>query len=223
MKKIHRMLATVLSAAIMLSMAGCGADPDTGESVNDYPVMELVDISNMELLVVEDDAVKYQVPVDTWIAGTNVNEDMVIVLAESYGTQEQVAVNVVVGDHEGSVINDEFAKGVAASINSDLGFSVRDTQLLSFNGRTICRNELAVAYTDEVIDNMLEYGVLTEDELGKIGGREIFLSMPPYESVSVYMVIGDKRITCGGSYFNQEQRDEVMELINIILQTIELK
>lgn len=209
--------------AMMVFLVGCGGDVSVDNVEKEYPVWELVDISGMELLDAEDDTMKYQVPADTWIPGTNVNDDMVVLLAETYGTEEPVAVNAVVGDHGGTTIDETFMDGVSASINSDLGMSVKSSELRSFNGQTICCMELTVEYTDEVIDNMLKYGAITEEELNNVGGREYFLSMPAYETVSVYMLIGNQRVTCGGPYYNQEQKEAVMSLINIILQTIELK
>lgn len=223
MNGTYRITSMLMTFLMAITLAGCGSSTGADQSEKDYPVWELVDISDMELLTAEDDTMKYQVPAENWIPGTNASNEMIVVLADSYGAEMQVAVSTVVGDHGGTVIDSDFAQGVSASISSDLGMSVKSAELRNFNGNSICCMELTVDYTDDVIDNMLEYGVLTEEDLNNVGGREYFLSIPPYDTVSVYMLVGDKRITCGGSYYNQEQKDEVMNLINVIFQTIELK
>ena len=204
---------------IIMSIAGCG-----GESVQQYPVMDPIDISSMELALGEDSEIKYSVPADKWILGTNNLNALIAVLADSYGTDQQAAINVSIGDYSGDPFDQEFADGVKASTDAEaLGTKVKLTEIGSFNGTNICYSEAVTEYTDDVIDNLMEYGILTEEGLEAIGGREFLLSMPATEQITVQHGIDKKLITYGGIYYTAEQKDAVLEAINIMLQTTELK
>ena len=60
MKKMKRILAAGL---VLLALAGCGASDNQAA---EYPAMEPLDISKMELATVENGAAKYQYDADVW-------------------------------------------------------------------------------------------------------------------------------------------------------------
>lgn len=218
-----RKLLVVCSVVLVMILAGCSGETGADKVEKEYPVWELVDISGVELLDAEDDTMKYQVPADTWIPGTNVNGDVVVLLAESYGTEEWAGVNITTDDSNIAALNDDFIDSVSAALRNEMGMSVGAAELRSFDGNTVCYIETVVEYTDDSIDQMLKHGAITEEELENAGGREYFLSLPVLESLTVYQLLDGKTIICGGTYHSQEQKEAVLDVINIILQTIELK
>ena len=60
MKKMKRILAAGL---MLLALAGCGASDNQAA---EYPAMEPLDISKMELATVENGTAKYQYDADVW-------------------------------------------------------------------------------------------------------------------------------------------------------------
>lgn len=90
-----------------------------------------------------------------------------------------------------------------------------------FNGAPAIYTESVMKYTDEYIDLMLETGAITQQFLDENGGREVLLSIPETAQIYFYTVKDGNLYTYIGTYYNEEQKQIVMDTINIMAQTTE--
>ncbi len=217
-KKQFLILCIPCLLLLTLLFAGCMASNDIR-----YPEMPVVDISTMALCDAEDDTVQYRVPADKWMVGTNALNELVAVHTASYQAGQNVALNVTTSDMDGfSRLNEEFVTEVVSLLDSDMGMRAEIAELRQFNGDVVCYMETVTEYTDEVIDNLLTYGVLTEKSLASAGGRDYFKSLKTC-AVMIYRIVDRKMITCAGSYTTEEQKADTLEAINVVMQTIKVK
>lgn len=215
--KRKHLLVTALVLLVM-SLIGCGSNNAAAE----YPVIEPVDISAMELAAIDDGALRYQVPADTWVEGVEVSGNTVALLTETVGAERQVSIRAQVVGYYDEPINEGFMNEAVDMLNQDISMNVTMTEMRSFLDTPIFYSEMSVEFTDEVIDNLLAEEIWTEEELEAVGGREFYLNIPKTNMIMIHAVIDDNMVTYGGSYFNDSQKQIVLDTINIMIQTTEI-
>lgn len=82
MKKMKRILAAGL---MLLALAGCGTSDNQAA---EYPAMEPLDISKMELATVENGTAKYQYDADVWTTEGEVVNSLVLYARDTVGTEK---------------------------------------------------------------------------------------------------------------------------------------
>lgn len=218
----RRILSGVLTLLLLFSVSACGSSSPS-PSAPEYPVMELVDISNMELYTNEDDSIKYQVPADKWIPGTLDNGALVAMYADTYGTNEQINITVSLSGYYGEYpLTEEYMREVYTMVENEMFMPTSHREMRSFNGSPLSYSEMTIQYTDESLDKMIEYGALTQEELDAWGGREVLLNLPAARMIMIYAVVDDHLVLyCG--YFDENTKQEVLDAINVSIQTTEIK
>ena len=63
----------------------------------------------------------------------------------------------------------------------------------------------------------------TEESLEQAGGRETILAIPDSHSIVVYGILDGNLVIYGGTYYEDAQKQEVLDAINIMLQTTEIE
>ncbi len=81
--------------------------------------------------------------------------------------------------------------------------------------------ETVERYTDEIIDELIDLGYVTEEDIDSIGGRELLLSLPDMYQLFMIARIGDDVYTFSGAYYsNDDKRDALVEAVDGFLTTL---
>lgn len=223
MKKMKRILtAGILFCLLMGTLAGCGGSAEE-ETPVEYPAMELVDISGMELATAENDTAKYQYPADTWEPSEEVLNSLMVYEKGTMDTEEPVSVTVQVAGERKKQLSQDFMEEVLKQLEKNASLTVNTCELRSFNGEPMIYMENSFTFNDEVIDQMIENKQWTEESIEKAGGREAILSIPDSNSIIVYSIVDGNLVVYGGAYYTEEQKQPVVDAINVMMQTTEVK
>lgn len=217
MKKMKRILAAGL---MLLALAGCG---NAAETKAEYPAMEPLDISKMELATVENGTAKYQYDADVWTTEGEVVNSLVLYARDTVGTEKPVAINVQIAGERKKALDEDLMNQVLEQLEKNASLTVEKCELRSFDGNPVIYMENSFTFNDAVIDQMIENELWTEESLEQAGGRETILAIPDSHSIVVYGILDGNLVIYGGTYYEDAQKQEVLDAINIMLQTTEIE
>lgn len=81
--------------------------------------------------------------------------------------------------------------------------------------------ETVERYTEEILDEMIELGYITEEDIEAIGGREVLLSFPDMYQIFMIARNGEDVYTFSGAYYSNDiKRDELIEATDGFLSTL---
>ena len=209
MKRMKRILAAGL---MLLALAGCGASDNQAA---EYPAMEPLDISNMELATAENGTAKYQYDANVWTTEGEVVNSLVLYAKDTAATEKPVAINVQVAGERKKALDEDLMNQVLEQLEKKVCNLLRT--------RSGIYMENSFTFNDEVIDKMIENELWTEESLEQAGGRETILAIPDSHSIVVYGILDGNLVIYGGTYYEDAQKQEVLDAINIMLQTTEIE
>lgn len=213
-----RIAAALTAVLMLLAMTGCGSKDKTPE----YPGMELIDLSELDLLAAEDDTIKYQVVRDEWIPGTDGSGAMVMMYADTMETEHPVNLAANFVGYSGEALEEEFANELVAELCSEPWMELQFSEMRTLAGEPILYAEAAFQYTDEIINEMLEDGKLTEESLAAAGGRETLLQAKA-DMIMICTVVDEYGVVYCGSYYEEDQKQIVIDGLNVMIQTTSRK
>ena len=79
--------------------------------------------------------------------------------------------------------------------------------------------ETVTRFNDEMLDRLLEQGVITQDDVDAAGGRDAILSIPPTDQITLYAVTGAYLYIYTGTYYEESQKADVLEALTVMAQT----
>ena len=127
MKKMKRILAAGL---MLLALAGCGASDNQAA---EYPAMEPLDISKMELATVENGTAKYQYDADVWTTEGEVVNSLVLYARDTVGTEKPVAINVQIAGERKKALDEDLMNQVLEQLEKNASLTVEKCELRSFD------------------------------------------------------------------------------------------
>lgn len=89
----------------------------------------------------------------------------------------------------------------------------------SINGKSVIYTETVTRFNDEMLDRLLEQGVITQDDVDTAGGRDAILSIPPTDQITLYAVTGAYLYIYTGTYYEESQKADVLEALTVMAQT----
>lgn len=217
MKRMKRILAAGL---MLLALAGCGT---TNTETAEYPAMDLVDISKMDLATAENGTAKYQYAADVWTTEGEVVNSLALYTKDTVGTEKPVAINVQIAGERKKALDEDLMNQVLEQLEKNASLTVEKCELRSFDGNPVIYMENSFTFNDAVIDKMIENGVWTEESLEQAGGRETILAIPDSHSIVVYGILDGNLVIYGGTYYEDAQKQEVLDAINVMIQTTEIE
>ena len=138
-----------------------------------------------------------------------------------------VAGLALVGSLSGTYFANRRATALIAyrleQLEKNASLTVEKCELRSFDGNPVIYMENSFTFNDEVIDQMIENELWTEESLEQAGGRETILAIPDSHSIVVYGILDGNLVIYGGTYYEDAQKQEVLDAINIMLQTTEIE
>lgn len=91
------------------------------------------------------------------------------------------------------------------------------------NGEPVIYTEMINQITDEALDIAIEQGIYTEAQIEAAGGREALLAIPPTTQVGIYAVKDGYCYVCTGTYYEESQKQVVLDTMAIMIDTVEKK
>lgn len=84
--------------------------------------------------------------------------------------------------------------------------------------------ETVECYSEELVNEFIELGYFTMDDLNEMGGMEFFTSMPDMYQIFMVARDGEEAYTISGAYYSNDiKRDEVIAAIDGFLQSLVVK
>ena len=212
-RKTFAALAAVC-LVLCLILAGCGT-----VSEEDYPPLEKVDLSSMTLETVGNSTFSVQYPAGKWI-GSDGTSPLIIYYTDTLDTGEAVNINVQQsGTYSGKFTEKYMNKLTDGITESFPNIEILNAELRSINGKSVIYTETVTRFNDEMLDRLLEQGVLTQEDIDGAGGRDAILSIPPTDQITLYAVTGAYLYIYTGTYFEESQKADLLQAMTVMAQT----
>ena len=214
MKRKTFAAVTAVCLVLCLILAGCGTVNE-----EDYPPLEKVDLTSMTLETVSNSTFSMQYPADKW-TGTDGTSPLIVYYNDTAESSQAVNINAQQsGTYSGKFTEKYMNKLVESITESFPNIEFVKAELRSINGKSVIYTETVSGFSDEMLDLLLEKGVLTQDAIDAAGGREAILAIPPTDQVTLYAVTGAYLYVYTGSYYEESQRADVLEALTVMAQT----
>jgi len=216
-KKQFVLLALLLVFAMVFS--GCGS---TQAPADELPVIKIPETNPSVLERVNVFCAEFPADTTTWVLDDS-TEPYVLYYADSMTSGQACNFSVNIGQPFDQTIDQEVLEAfVEAYTTANVFISEKFSELRLLNGQPVIYTESSLHYTDETIDYALENGIITQELMDSLGGREFFLSTPPMDQVTVCPVIDGYLCVFTGTYFDQEQKQAILDAIAIAVTDMEV-
>ena len=214
MKRKYFAALAAVCLVLCLILAGCGA-----VSEEDYPPLEKVDLSSMTLETVGNSTFSVQYPANKW-TGSDGTSPLIIYYTDTLDTGEAVNINVQQsGTYSGKFTEKYMNKLTDGITESFPNIEILRAELRSINGKSVIYTETVTRFNDEMLDLLLEQGVLTQDDVDAAGGRDAILSIPPTDQITLYAVTGAYLYIYTGTYYEESQKADLLQAMTVMAQT----
>lgn len=214
MKRKYFAALAAVCLVLCLILAGCGT-----VSEEDYPPLEKVDLSSMTLETVGNSTFSVQYPAGKWI-GSDGTSPLIIYYTDTLDTGEAVNINVQQsGTYSGKFTEKYMNKLTDGITESFPNIEILRAELRSINGKSVICTETVTRFNDEMLDLLLEQGVLTQEDIDGAGGRDAILSLPPTDQITLYAVTGAYLYIYTGTYYEESQKADLLQAMTVMAQT----
>ena len=180
MKRKTFAAVTAVCLALCLILAGCGTVNE-----EDYPPLEKVDLTSMTLETVSNSTFSMQYPADKW-TGTDGTAPLIVYYNDTADSSQAVNVNAQRSSTYSGKFTEKYMNKLMESITESYpNIEIVKAELRSINGKSVIYTETITRFTDEMLDLLLEQGVITQDDIDNAGGREAILSIPPTDQITL--------------------------------------
>lgn len=219
MKKNKIILLLALTLAFALAFSGCGGPQVPAD---DLPVIATPNVDPSTLERVNVFYAEFPADTTTWVLDDS-TEPYVLYYADSLMSDRACNFSVNIGQPFDHSIDQEVLDAFVESYTTANVFITENlSELRLLNGQPVIYTESSLHYTDETIDYALENGIITEELMESLGGREFFLNTPPMDQVTICPVIDGYLCVFTGTYFDQEQKQAILDAIAIATTDMEV-
>lgn len=234
MRKTIKLMAPMLALAVLLAACGSGNDGGNDAGVNNgtetggvqqestgskYSALELPDVTGLTTAEATGNGAKYSYPADKWTLdednGQLFYNDTLEANAKVNGT-----VRFEAADTE--LTEDDLADMKASFLDGDMSFiEAKHAEFVSVGGSKVAYLDLAITDLEAYVDMIIEQAGLSEENLESYGGRDGLLEMiPPTNQLMFYFNVDGDLYSLSGVYFDDVQRNALMELFATVLPTV---
>lgn len=196
---------------------------DSADEEKNYPVIVTADYSDVALETAGNSQFSCSYPTDGWMAVEG--NPVQIYWEETIGSGQAVNITMSLASTSKAPDDYDWIEDMLSQLEDGAleGFAitVESIEPRLLNGEAVVYAELVTQITDEMIDLMIEEGVYTEEAIENAGGREVLLSIPPTTQISITAKQGGYLYTCTGTYYDQEQKQMVLDTMAIVIGTVE--
>lgn len=255
MKSLFRRSAVLVLAAAFVLLTGCGDNSSSrnnsrdrhttneenrgGSNVDDssdeeqgsddnaenYPVIEAVDYSDMELETISNSQMSYSFPAGEW--EKILDNPLQIAWTETITTGQAVNISVILASPSKMPKNwiEDALEDLQEQFPESYGDSItiESIGVRTINGEKVIYSEVVTKINDEMIDLLIDQGVYTEAQIEASGGREVLLAIPPTTQIAIYAEKDGYVYVCTGTYYEEAQKQMVLDTMTIMIGTMEKK
>lgn len=255
MKSLFRRSAVLVLAIAFVLLTGCGGDDSSNrdnsrdrhtnreennggsvgnisdeeqggdDDIENYPVIEAADYSNIKLDTVSNTQMSYSFPAGEWVQ--ILDNPLQIAWMETLDSGQ--AVNISVSLASTSKMPKNWVEDALEELQEEIpamygdSITIESIDVRTLNGEKVIYTEIVTKINDEMIDLLIEQGVYTEAQIDAAGGREVLLSIPPTTQVAIYAEKDGYGFVCTGTYYKEDQKQMVLDTMTIMLGTMEKK
>ncbi|MBR6801163.1 MAG: hypothetical protein IKM61_05395 [Eubacteriaceae bacterium] len=212
MKRKILSLASLLLAVLML--ASCGGEK--------YPALNVTDLSAEELETAENSTIAISFPKDEWTADTSISP-LTVYYDATYGTDNATNINAQAAGKFPNALNESHIKELFAAVEENPALTIDLCEMRTLGEENVIYGECTTRLTDDAIDMLIENGTLTQELIDFAGGREFFLNIPPVSQIMIYAVVDDTLCLYVGSYYNENEKQLVLDVINVMYENTVVK
>lgn len=214
-KEMKKSLSLVLILVMALLMFSCGND------TSDLPVMEEVTVENAESATSGNFTAQYDG--EQWYFddtfGFAVYDKEVYESGNPDGKCANVNVSVSQA-YDGPFTEKDMEDVVKQTTELGIsGYEIGLKELRLFQEEPIIYFESSLVMSDDMLDLMIEQGAITEQDIEDLGGREAVLDGASTTQVSVCAIIDGYITIFTGTYYDDETKQEVLNVILGMIQT----
>lgn len=217
-------LASVL---FVTSLAGCGSseDKDKEQEKEKEPAYTAIDAVNPESVTLgsaQNDTVKISFDSTKWHHWEQM-QNLGIALTETWEDEYTVSVVTTVNGKypEGQEIEEENRKQLMEGMGEAgdwMTFPV--SELRTFNDEIVIYIESTMDYTEEYLEYIVEAGLYTQEWVDQ--NRDTLLNAPNTNQIQVYAIVDGNLVSYIGTYYDDTQKQDVLDAITIAIQTTEV-
>lgn len=210
MKKRSAIWAFVPLLSLLLT--ACGGDS--------YPELELPDVSALETVHAVCEDVRFDYPDGKWtLAGQDPAQ---LYLTQTLEDSASVAVTVRFEAASTKLTESDLRDLKKEMLSADMDFmEAAAAEFRSVDGERVAYLDIVVSDMDRYLDAILEAAGLTEADLADMGGRDALLeSMPATSQLMFYFNRGADLYSVSGVYFNEDQKNALLELFAVIYPSL---
>lgn len=202
---------------------GLAGGQNSDDDAENYPVIKTADYSDVALETAENGQIRCSYPADEWIAWES--DPIQIFCLETLESDQAVNITMSLASTVKAPDNYDWIEDMLSQLEGGAldGFAITiesiEPRLL--NGETVVYAEMVTEITDEMIDLLVEQGIYTEEDIESVGGREVLLAVPPTTQISITAKQGGYLYTCTGTYYDQAQKQMVLDTMAIVIGTVE--
>lgn len=213
----HKSLAVIAAAclAVCLLLTGCSVD------LEKYPPIEAPDVSAMTLETIENSDMTVQYPSGTWV-GVDGTVPLTVYYADTMDSDNtKVNINVQQASTYSGTLDEKFMNDLVNGLTEAYpSMDIRRAELRSVNGKGVIYMETVTTFTEEMVSMALESGMLAQEDIDAAGGMEALLaSIPPTDQIMIYAVNSVYLYIYTGTYYEESQKDDVLNGILVMIQT----
>ena len=211
----------VIILGIIIGIAWVALEGYFTTNVNDYPVIDIPDKNNMNLVTANIGNAEFLYDTNTWTIDTS-TKPYTFYYNDSIDNGMVANFNAQLGGEFNYKLNDKLLKEIEKGHLSKNPFiDVTFSELRALNGELVAYVENTLTYTNEAIDQGIESGVVTEEMINASGGRDVFLNLPPMSQLTIFPVVDGHLWVFSGAYFNEEQKEEMIDAIAIAIESLD--
>ena len=219
-RTILKLFCTVLSCLLLL--CACEADESVITQATELGAVPL-DGLQLEAVVEESAGFTYQYPTDDWFVDDTIPVvSTYIVYKETAGTEYPVNVNAQSAGHFAYPLTDTLCRELSEQLVQTQAVKIESSDVYLLDGKPVIFIESSFTFTNEVLDQLIDNGTYTEEFITASGGREMFLALPTTRNYLLYAKAGDTLIAIGGAYYEEGQREPLLNCMKIMAQTVSL-
>lgn len=214
-----------LLLALTMLLAACsggngGKDGDKADKGPEYPVLELPDISGLELTDAKGEDASLSFVGDKWeYTG---DAPMQFYLYETI--EDSTKVNVLI-NYEADlddITDDDLEDVKSAMLSEEMSFlKANAAEFRTVDGEKVMYIDIGISDKRAYVDYIMEGAGLTEEDLEPFGGVEGLLElMPPTNQMMFYFIKDGHMFSLTGMYFTESQKNDILELFACVFSTI---
>lgn len=225
MKKWNKIFSIMLAVLLMMTgAAGCGDNEEKEQGKQDepaYTAIEAVDPESVTLGSAQNDSVKISFDSTKWHHWEQM-QNLGIALTETWEQDYTVSVvTTVITEYSAETITDADRKQLMDGMGEAGDWlTCPVSEMRTLNGENVIYIESVMDYTEDYLNYLVENGLYTQEWVDQNGAS--LLNAPDTKQIQIYAVVDGNLVSYIGTYYDDAQKQDVLDAVTIAIQTTEV-